>query len=108
MLDDHAHRQSELARDQSRRREIVEVVERERLAVQLLDARQQVRARAALGIIRRALMRVLAVGEVEHLVERDDERLGECLTLGEPRRDRSFVRCGCRERLGCELSPRLE
>ena len=47
--------------------------------MQLLDAREEVAARAALGVVRGALVRVLAVGEVEHLVERDDERVGERL-----------------------------
>ena len=35
-------------------------------------------------------------------------RVGKRLALGEPRRDRSFVRRGRRERLGSELAPRLE
>ena len=37
--------------------------------MQLLDAREQVRAHAALGVVRRTLMWVLAVGEVELLLE---------------------------------------
>ena len=108
MLDDHAGRQRELAREQARGGEVVEVVERERLAVQLLDAREQMRAAAALRVVRGALVRVLAVREVEHLLEREHERLGERLAVGEPRRDRGLVRGGRRERLGRELAARLE
>ena len=62
----------------------------------------------ALGVVRGALVRVLAVGEVEHLVERDDERVGELLARVEPGRDRGLVRGGVRERLGREAAARLE
>ena len=61
VLDDHARRQRELARERARRREVVEVVEGELLPVQLLDPREEVAARAALGVVRGALVRVLAV-----------------------------------------------
>src|SRR5512146_1219282 len=65
-------------------------------------------ADAALGVVRGALVRVLAVGEVEHLVERDDERAGELLARVEPRRDRGFVGGGVRERLRREAPARVE
>jgi hypothetical protein len=73
VLDDHAGRQRELARERPGRGEVVEIVEGERLPVELLDARQEVTPDAALGVVRRTLVRVLAVREVEDLVERDDE-----------------------------------
>ena len=76
--------------------------------MQLLDAREQVRARSAVGVVRGALVRVLAVGEVEHLVECEHERLGERLALREPCCDRSLVRRGGGERLGGELAPGLQ
>ncbi len=108
VLHDHAARQRELTREQPRGREVVEVVERQPLAVHLLDAREQVPAGAAVGVVRGALVRVLAVREVEHLLEREHERRRERLGLGEPGGDRRLVRRGRRERLGCELPPRLE
>ena len=53
-------------------------------------------------------MRVLAVGEVEHLLERGDEVVGEVLlALGEPARDRGVVARGRAERLGRERLARL-
>ena len=61
---------------------------------------------AALGVIRGALVRVLAVREVELLLEREDERVGELLGR-EPPRDRGVVRGGCRKRLRCEADARL-
>src|SRR5258708_6816964 len=66
------------------------------------------RAAAALRVVRRALVRIFAVGQVEHLLERQHERLWERLTVGEPRRDRRLVCGGRRERLGGELSLRVE
>ena len=62
----------------------------------------------ALGVVRGALMWILSVGEVEHLLQGDDDRLGKRLSLGEPRRDGGLVRRGRGERLGCELAPGLE
>ena len=58
-------RQLELARDERAPREVVQVVEGELAPVQLLDAREQVPPRAALGVVGRLLVRVLAVGELE-------------------------------------------
>src|SRR6266404_1225707 len=66
------------------------------------------RAAAALRVVRRALVRIFAVGQVEHLLERQHERLWERLTVSEPRRDRRLVCGGRRERLGGELSLRVE
>ena len=108
VLDDDAGRQRELARERAGGREVVEVVEGELLPVQLLDAREEMAADAALGVVGGALVRVLAVREVEHLVERDDERVGELLARVEPVRDRRFV-CGrVREGLRREATPSLE
>src|SRR5207248_8076915 len=78
-----------------------------RLAVQLLYARQQMRTRSAVRVVRGALMRVLAVGEVEYLVEREDERLRKRLAFCEPRRDGRLVRRRRRERLGREFAARF-
>ena len=44
--------------------------------MQLFDAGEEVRPRAALGVVGGALMRVLAVREVEHLLQRDHVRSG--------------------------------
>src|SRR5919109_170432 len=57
---------------------------------------------------RRAPVRVLAVGEVLHLREDRDEALRERLAVGEPARDRRFVRRGGGEGLGGQRPPRLE
>ena len=108
VLDDDAGGQRELAHEQPARGQVVQVVERERLAVQLLRTRQQMRPRAALGVVRGTLVRVLAVREIDDLLERDDEGLGERLSLREPRCDCGFVRRGRRESLGGELSARLD
>ena len=61
-------------------------------------------AHAGLRVERRALVRVLAVGEVLDLLEREDDAFRERLAVGEPRRDRGLVRGGVRERLGGELA----
>src|SRR5439155_16648378 len=82
--------------------------EGELLAMQLLDAREEVAADAALGVVRGALVRVLAVGEVEHLVERDDERVGELLARVEPGRDRGLVGGRVRERLRRQATTCIE
>src|SRR5438552_14202083 len=108
MLDDHTGRDRELPRKQARGREVVEVVERERLAVDLRDTGEEVRTTAALGVVRGALVRVLAVREIEDFLERQHECLRERFELREPRGDRGVVR-----RRGCEgfrgeFAPRLE
>ena len=109
VLDDHTGGAVELEREQARRREVVQVVERERLAVELLDAREQVRAGAALGVVGGALVRVLAVGEVDGPgrtparssrgtdLARTSQRV-TALSYDERRR----------ERARCELPPRLD
>src|SRR4029079_2983901 len=108
VLDDDAGRQRELARERAGRGEVVEVVERQLLSVQLLYAGEKVPAGAALGVVRGPLVRVLAVREVEHLLERDDERVGELLAGVEPRRDRGFVGGGVRESLRGKASACVE
>ena len=108
MLHDDAGRHGELAYEEPACGEVVEVVERERLAVQLLDAREQMPPRSRLGVEGGALVRVLSVGQVEHLLERQHERLGERFAVGEPGRDRRLVRRGRRERLRGQLAPRVE
>ena len=108
VLDDHAGRERELAHEQPRRVEVVEVVERELAAVQLLDARQQVGADAALGVVGGALMRVLAVREVEVLLEDGREDRRERLASREPGRDRRLVRGRGRERGRRETPARLQ
>ena len=64
--------------------------------------------RALLAVVGRSLMRVLAVGEVGHLLERERQLLGELLHLAEPVRDRRLVRGRRRERGAGELAPRVE
>ena len=73
VLHDHARRPLELGRQQARRREIVEVVERERLSLELVDERKKMRASASLRVVGRRLVRVLSVREHELAVERRDE-----------------------------------
>ena len=65
-------------------------------------------ARLRLRVVRGALVRVLAVGELGHLDEARDEPVREGLDVGEPGRDRRLVRRRCRERLGRELAARVE
>ena len=106
MLDDHRGRAVELEREQPRGGEVGEVVERERLALELLDPREEVRARAALGVVRRALVRVLAVGELEDALED-----GHVASRGSlvPRRAsprRAVERGGGLEGAGRERAPR--
>ena len=98
VLDDHAGRQRELAQQHQRAGEVVEVVERQRPAVELLDVREQRAARAELAVVGGPLVRVLAVREVLHLLERERQRLGQPFALGEPARDRRLVRRAVRRR----------
>ena len=88
----------ELVREEARRREIVQVVERERLALKLVDERQQMCPCATLRVERGALVGVLTVREVESPFERRNERLRERFVALEPPRDRGFVRGRARER----------
>ena len=76
--------------------------------MQLLDPREQVAPRALLGVVRGALVRVLAVRQVGDLLERGHERLREGLALAEPAGDRRLVGGGRGEGLGGELAARLE
>src|SRR5439155_15307442 len=69
VLDDHASRQLELAEAEARRIKVVEVVVRQLPAVQLLDLGEQMPPHAELGVVGRALVRVLAVREIEYLPE---------------------------------------
>ena len=64
VLDDRAGRQRELAEQQPRGREVEEVDQRQLLAVELLDAREQVDTSAVLHVVRGALVRVLAVAQL--------------------------------------------
>ena len=112
MLDDHGRGAVELEREQPRGREVAEVVERERLALDLLDPCQEVGARAALRVVGGALVRVLAVGEVEVALEHGDVRLGEVVLPAEPGGHRGVVcggrlkgRCGERPARPTETSP---
>ena len=107
VLDDHARRQRELAQQHQRAGEVVQVVEGQRPAVQLLDVREQRPARAELAVVGGALVRVLAVREVLHLLERERQRLRQALALGEPARDRRLVRGAVREGVGGERAARV-
>ena len=96
VLDDHAGRRLELVEQAARRVEVEHVVEGERLAVQL---RRPARARGErspdLDVERRPLVRVLAVGEVEHLLVGDHQVLREVLVAQpEPAADRGVVARG--------------
>ena len=108
VLDDHARRDLELARDPPRAVEVEQVVERELLAVVLLDHRQHVHPRADLRVVRGALVRVLAVREVDDLLVGADVEVREVLgPLGEPAGDARVVARGVGERLGGERLARL-
>ncbi len=100
VLEDHARRLVEVAHDRARRVEVEQVVERQLLAVVLLDHRQQVHPRADLLVVRRPLVRVLAVGQVGDLLVGAHEQRREVLgLLGEPARDRGVVARRVGERL---------
>ena len=74
--------------------------------MQLRDPREHVAAGAGLGVERRPLVRVLAVGEVEHLLVGDGQVLGEVLVVGrEPAADRGVVAGGLGEGLVGEPVP---
>ncbi len=64
--------------------------------------------RATLGVVRRTLVRVLAVRELELLREAGQQRRREGLRVGEPVRDRRLVGGGHRERLSGEAAAGLE
>src|SRR5207302_2280872 len=84
------------------RSEVVEIVVREWLAVELLADRR------GPAVERGALMRVFPVGEVGGLLERDRQALRKRLAALEPGRNGRLVRGGRREPVGGERAPRLE
>ena len=100
VLDDHAGRLLEVADQAAGRVEVEDVVEGERPPVQLRAAREDVAAQPRLGVERRPLVRVLAVGEVEHLLVSDRQVFREVLVLHrEPAADRGVVARGLGEGL---------
>ena len=107
VLHDDARRAVELSGEQPRRGEVAEVVERQLLPLMLHDEAEEMRARATLGVVGRALMRVLSVRQLAHAVERRHERLREAGVALEPARDRRLVRGRSRERDRREPSPKL-
>src|SRR5918999_1943236 len=74
----------------------------------LLDARKEMAPRPGLRVVRRALVRVLAVREVGDLLVRERERVREALAVAEPRRNRRLVAGGDGEGLGGEAPARFE
>src|SRR5581483_3763866 len=64
--------------------------------------------RPRLGVVRGALVRVLAVRQVALLPEGGDQALRERLPVREPLRDRRLVRGRDDERLARERAPRLQ
>ena len=100
MLDDDRRGQLELAEQPPGRREVVQVVERELLTVQLVDPGEEMPPRALLDVVRGTLVGILPVREVGGLREAGDEAVGERLASQKPGRDRSLVRGGRREGLG--------
>ena len=111
VLDDHRRRPEafEVGRERERGVDVQPVVERHLLA---LD--EHLRAAEHPGptrppVQRSALVRVLAVPEVDHLLEREsDERRHRVVVRREPPRDRGVVRRRVRERLGGQLAPLLQ
>ena len=97
----------ELADDPARRLEVGEVVVGELAAAELVDAREQVLARADLLVVGGRLVGVLAVGEVGDLAEGERQLVGEELVLGEPAGDRRVVGGGEREGLRRERAAGL-
>ncbi len=104
VLDDHAGgRVAEVAQEGAGRVEVEDVVVGDLLAVVLADLREHVGARADLGVVGAALVRVLAVRQVRDLLEGAEVELRELLELlAEPARDRGVVAGGVGERLGGE------
>ena len=100
VLDDHAGRLVEVGKDPAGRVEVEHVVERERLAVELRKAGQEVARKADFAVERPTLVGVLAIGEFEQLLVGDHLVLGEVLVgLAEPARDRRVVAGGVGEGL---------
>src|SRR5215207_5595386 len=107
MLDDHAGRHGELHREQARGREVAEIVVREVAPVELADTRKEMPPRTRLGVVRRALVWVLAVDEVGDLDEARRVALRKRVDVAEPARDRGLIGGRRRERLGREGTARL-
>ena len=85
--------------------QVVEVVERQLLAVELGDPAEQVAPRAAFGVVGGALVRVLAVGELHHLlVVAQDVAREVAFGLGEPVGDQKVVVGRAVEGLGGEVA----
>ena len=102
MLDDRARGRLEGLRQLARRVEVQQVVERELLAVQLVDAVQQVRGRAYARVEGRALVWVLAVAQIAELLVRIGPGRREARPVHahrEPAGDRHVVARGTCERL---------
>ena len=107
MLDDHARGLVELGQQLLAGVEIKQVVERDRLAAELGDLGEHVRRRADLLVVGGPLVRVLAVGQLQHLLERAHEQRREVLVLLlEPAGDRGVVARGVGERGGRQRLPR--
>ncbi len=106
MLDDRAGGLLEVLDQAPCRVEVEHVVEGEGAAVQLGHPREDVAAHSGFGVQRRPLVRVLAVGEVEHLLVGDRQVFGIVLVLGrEPAADRGVVAGGLGEGLVGEPVP---
>ncbi len=103
VLDDRAGGDLEVADHRPRALEVEQVVEGELLAVVLAHHGHEVRPRPDLLVVGRALVRVLAVGEVRDLLVGADEQRREVLVLlREPAGDRRVVARGQGEGVGRE------
>jgi hypothetical protein len=102
VLDGDDGRLVELADDRQRGVGVVDVVVRQLLAVQLLRRRDVAGRRQRLAVERRPLVRVFAVAQVLHFLERQRQLLGQRLVqrAGEIIGDQRVVRRRVAERLG--------
>ncbi|ABA48884.1 hypothetical protein BURPS1710b_3404 [Burkholderia pseudomallei 1710b] len=116
VLDDHARRRVERLHAFPRGVRIGDVVVRQFLALQLAVVRERAGRRRDVAVERGALVRILAVAQVLHLVEREVQRCRVCAAravlqiVAEARqvvRDRAVVLRGVREHLGREAEIRL-
>ena len=105
VLDDHARRSSNSASScwpASRSSRLLNEIG---LPPQLRDLREHVGGRADLLVVGGALVRVLTIGELEHLLERAHEQRREVLVLLlEPAGDRGVIAGGVGERRGGQRS----
>ena len=109
MLDDRAGRHLELRHERARGVRSSRLLNESCLPPCWSTIDSRWRRAPASRVVGRALVRVLAVGQVgdlDELVER--EPLGERLGVGEPVRDRGVVARRVRERLGGQLAARVE